>query len=44
MALGVGIKVVVDIVRFGYSCTTSVGNRVLPRSILRTFQGNIELC
>lgn len=39
MALGAGVKVIVEVVRFGYSCTTSIGSRVLPRSITRTLQG-----
>ncbi len=41
MALGAGVKVIVEVVRFGYSCTTSIGSRVLPRSITRTLQGEL---
>ena len=41
MALGAGLKVIVEVVRFGYSCTTSIGSRVLPRSIMRTLQGEL---
>ena len=41
MALGAGVKVIVEVVRFGYSCTTSIGSRVLPRSITRTLQGDL---
>lgn len=41
MALGAGVKVIVKVVRFGYSCTTSIGSRVLPQSITRTLQGEL---
>lgn len=41
MALGAGVKVIVEVVRFGYSCTTSIGSRVLPQSITQTLQGEL---
>lgn len=43
MALGAGVKVIVEVVCFGYSCTTSIGSIVLPRSFTRTLQGATQM-
>ena len=39
LVVGAGLKLVFEVVHFGYQCTTSVGSRVLPRSVTRTLQG-----
>ena len=39
LIVGAGIKIVCEVVKFGYQCTTTVGSRVLPRSVTRTLQG-----
>lgn len=39
LVVGAGIKLVFEVVQFGYKCTTTVGSRVLPRSVTRTLQG-----
>ena len=39
MIVGAGLKIVFEVMHFGYKCTTTVGSRVLPRSVTRTLQG-----
>lgn len=39
LIVGAGIKLVFEVVQFGYKCTTTVGSRVLPGSVTRTIQG-----
>ncbi|KAL3159233.1 hypothetical protein ABBQ32_011205 [Trebouxia sp. C0010 RCD-2024] len=36
------LKLVFEVVHFGYKCTTTVGNIVLPRSVTRALQGAAE--
>ena len=40
VALGASVKFVAEMVRFAYTCTTAIGSRILPRSIVSTLQGN----
>lgn len=39
LAVGASVRIVTEIVRFGYACTTAVGSRVLPHSIVSALQG-----
>lgn len=39
LIVGASVKIICEVVQFGFKCTTTVGSIVLPRSVTRTLQG-----